>query len=193
MAKTALLLVDFQNDYFGSFDGARFPLHGTEAAAANAAGLVRAFRDADRPVVHVRHEADPDTGVFFLPGTAGAAIHDALAPQRDERVVLKHRVNSFLDTELKALLDEDGIDSLVIVGAMSHMCVDAATRAARDLGYACTVVHDACATRALEFNGVNVPAPQVHAAFMAALAFAYAEVVDTDCVLERLRQGDIVG
>ncbi|MNW02139.1 hypothetical protein D3C71_1978820 [compost metagenome] len=42
------------------------------------------------------------------------------------------------------------------------------------------MIHDACATRDLEFNGVTVPAAQVHAAFMASLAFAYASVVSAD-------------
>jgi len=39
---------------------------------------------------------------------------------------------------------------VVIVGAMSHMCIDATTRAAHELGLKCTVIHDACATRDLE-------------------------------------------
>ena len=98
----------------------------------------------------------------------------------DEPVVLKHFVNSFRETELKSILDEHGIKELVVVGSMSHMCVDGITRAAADFGYTVTVIHDACATRDLEFNGVTVPAAQVHAAFMAALAFAYASVVSTD-------------
>jgi nicotinamidase-related amidase len=49
-----------------------------------------------------------------------------------------------------------------------------------DLGYKATVVHDACASRDLEFNGTTVPAAQVHAAFMAALGFGYAGVVSTE-------------
>ncbi len=56
-----------------------------------------------------------------------------------------------------------------MVGSMSHMCVDGITRAANDLGYSVTVIHDACATRDLEFNGLTVPAAHVHAAFMSAL------------------------
>jgi nicotinamidase-related amidase len=59
------------------------------------------------------------------------------------------------------------------------MCVDAATRAAADLGYRCTVIHDACASRDLEFHGAVIPAAQVHAAFMAALQFGYARSVST--------------
>ena len=52
-------------------------------------------------------------------------------------------------------------------------------------GYKTTVVHDACATRDLEFEGAILPAAQVHAAQMAGLAFMYGEVIDTDTWLSR--------
>ena len=51
------------------------------------------------------------------------------------------------------------------------------TRAAKDMGFACTVAQDACATRDMAFDGAVVPAAQVHAAFMGALDQAYASVV----------------
>ena len=95
-------------------------------------------------------------------------------------MVLKHQVNSFRETDLKELLDRHGVEEVVICGAMSHMCVDAGTRAASDLGYKCIVVHDACATRDQEFEGKVVPAADVHAAFMAALQFGYAKLVSTE-------------
>ncbi len=49
----------------------------------------------------------------------------------------------------------------------------------RDRGYPVTVIHEACATLDLEFNGVQVPAAQVHAVMMAALGFAYASLEST--------------
>lgn len=113
-------------------------------------------------------------------GSEGAQIHPKALNQPGEPVVLKNNVNAFRDTGLKAILERSGIEEVVIVGNMSHMCVDAATRASSDLGYKTIVVHDACATLDLEFNGMKVPAAQVHAAFMAALAFAYATVHSTD-------------
>ena len=58
--------------------------------------------------------------------------------------------------------------------------IRARARAASDLGYKCVVVHDACATRDQEFEGVVVPAAQVHAAFMAALKFGYATSVSAE-------------
>ena len=78
------------------------------------------------------------------------------------------------------MLDEHGIEETVIIGAMSHMCIDATARAASDYGYKVTVVHDACATRDLEFNGQTVPAAQVQTALMSALGFAYAKIMTTD-------------
>ena len=93
---------------------------------------------------------------------------------------LKNQVNAFRLTGLKELLDRHVVGEVTICGAMSHMCIDAAVRAAQDFGYTVNVVHDACASRDLEFNGVSVPAEQVHAAFMAALDFAYATVRSTE-------------
>ena len=60
---------------------------------------------------------------------------------------------------------------------MSHMCIDATTRAAADLGFGCMVVHDGCATRNLEFGGKIIPAEDVHGSFMSALGAAYAKVL----------------
>ena len=68
---------------------------------------------------------------------------------------------------------------------MSHMCIDATTRASSDFGYKTTVVQDACATRDLEFGGVTVPAASVHAAMMSALGFAYATIVDTEAYIQQ--------
>lgn len=65
------------------------------------------------------------------------------------------------------------------------MCIDATVRAAVDFGYKTTTVHDACATLDLDFGVTQVPATQVHATIMAAIAFNYGEVIDTDTWLSR--------
>lgn len=177
MAKQALIVVDIQNDYFPQ---GKWPLVGADAAADNAARLIQAFREAGDPVVHIRHEFTSNDAPFFTPGSEGAKLHPKVLNRADEQVVLKHFVNSFRETELESILDQQGIEHLVVVGSMSHMCIDGVTRAAADFGYTVTVIHDACATLDLEFNGVTVPAAHVHAAFMSALGFAYADVVSTD-------------
>lgn len=171
MNKTALLLIDIQNDYF---PGGVFPLPAAGPAGENARRLLGHFRARGLPVVHVRHESVRAGVNFFLPGTRGAEIHEDVAPVPGEPVVVKHWPNSFLQTGLDELLRGLGVEKLVVCGMMTNMCVDAGVRAAADLGYACVLAHDACAAANLSFGGVDVPAAQVHAAFTAALAFGYA-------------------
>jgi len=180
---TALLLIDFQNDYF---PGGKGELSHTRLAADNAAKLLAAFREKQLPVVHVRHEFTTDEAPFFLPGSQGAQIHSTVAAESDEPVVLKHSANSFKETILKQVLETLNIENLFVAGAMSHMCIVAGVRVAADLGYNVTVAQDSCGTRDQEFNGNVVPASQVHASFMAALAFAYARVEDTEVLLSEL-------
>ena len=180
MPKKALIIIDMQKDYF---PGGKWALDGIEAASAKAAAVLEAARAAGDLVVHVRHEFEAPDAPFFLAGSEGAEIHDRVRPEGREAVVLKHQVNAFRDTDLKEILDRNGIEDLVICGAMSHMCIDAATRAAADLGHRVTLIHDACATRDLDFNGVTVPAAQAHAAFMSPLGFAYATLVSADAYL----------
>jgi nicotinamidase-related amidase len=173
----ALLLVDIQNDYF---PGGRMALHNIDRAAESARRLLDHFRDTGQPIFHVQHTWDDPSAPFFVAGTAGAQINEVVAPRVGEPVIVKHFPNSFRASTLLDELRRAGIDSLTICGAMSHMCIDATTRAAADHGYDCTVAHDACATRDVEFNGNQVKADDVHNAYMSALAFAYAKVISAD-------------
>jgi nicotinamidase-related amidase len=188
MSTKALIVVDIQNDYFP--DG-KWPLAGAEAAADNAARIIAAARTAGDLVVHIRHEFTGENAPFFEAGSEGAQIHPKVLNRPDERVIVKNHANSFRETDLSQVLDANGITEVVIVGSMSHMCVDAITRAASDFGYKVTVVHDACASRDLEFNGVRVPAAHVHAAFMAALGFAYATISSTHDYVSEMGRAQI--
>lgn len=82
------------------------------------------------------------------------------------------------------ILKKDKPDNLVICGAMSHMCIDATTSAAFDLGFNCIVAEDACATKDLIFKTQNIKASDVHASFMAALSVPYAKVISTKEIIE---------
>jgi len=175
----ALVIVDIQNDYF---PGGRFPLVGPDQAAERAAHVLGGFRQRGEPVFHIQHVWEGDDAAFFSPGTPGVEIHDAVRPQDGEPVVQKSNPNSFLDTDLEQRLRDAGVSDLVVAGMMTSMCVDATVRAASDLGFGCTVVHDACAAPDLEFGGQQIPGASVHAAFLAALGSGYAEVKAADDV-----------
>jgi nicotinamidase-related amidase len=173
----ALVIVDIQQDYF---PGGAHPLEGPEAAAQAARRLLESFRGAGDPVVHVRHVWDEDEATFMRPGTAGVEFHPEVAPLAAETVITKEHPNGFRETVLEQELRALGVETLVVCGMMTSMCVDATVRAAVDLGFETTVAHDACATCDLEFDGKSVPAAAVHAAFLAALADGYAAVLSTD-------------
>ena len=181
---TALLLVDIQNDYFprGAME-----VVGAEAAGTQAAKLLALFREQGRPVIHVQHIAKRAGATFFLPGTPGAEIHAAVRPADGEPVFQKHFPNSFRETALLDHLHQGKISSLVVAGMMTHMCIDTTTRAAADLGFQCSLAHDACATRALAFNGVQVPAESVQAAYLAGLNGLFAKVRSVNELCTELR------
>ncbi len=169
-----LLIVDIQRDYF---PGGAHPLVEPEAAAEAAQRVLEAFRSGGEPVVHVQHVWDSPDATFMRPGTDGVEIHPAVAPADGEPVIEKAAPNSFVGTGLEDELRSRGIEELVVAGMMSSMCVDATVRAAVDLGFGATVVHDGCAAPDLAFGEIKVPGAAVHAAFMAALSDGYATVV----------------
>jgi len=169
--KRALLVIDVQEFYF---PGGDMELKDPEAAAANMVKLINHARESKTEVIFIKHKYEP-----------GGNIHPSIIPMKFERVYTKTKINSFIGTELKDYLEERDIGSLVICGMQTHMCVEAATRAAADLGYGCTVVHDACATRDLVFGDKTVRAEDVHAATLSTLK-SYARVVSTDEYIESL-------
>lgn len=175
---TALIIVDIQNDYFK--DG-NMELVNPDQAASNAAKVLAWFRENNKEnIFHVQHiAADPAMG-FFLPDTKGADIHESVLPEKDETVIVKNLPNSFLQTELESKLKENGVTKVILLGMMTHMCIDATARAAVDLGFETTVVEDACATLDLSYKGHDVPAEQVHYSFIGALNGMYAEITSTE-------------
>jgi nicotinamidase-related amidase len=181
--RTALLLIDIQNDYF---PGGKMELEGSIQAASAAARLLAAFRKQSWPVIHIQHISAQPNATFFLPDTPGGEIHDVVKPLPTELLITKHFPSCFRDTDLLERLKAENIGSLLICGMMSHMCVDTTVRAAFDLGFTCIVTHDACAARELAFNGITVPAAQVHASYMSALGAVFAQVKGVDEIMANI-------
>ena len=172
----ALILIDIQNDYF---EGGKMELKDPVPASENALKVLEKFRKDDLPLVHIQHiSKGPDAG-FFIPDTEGVKIHENIKPKEGEKLIQKHFPNAFRDTELLEYLKSKNVEELVFCGMMTHMCIDASVRAAKDLGFECTVIGDACATRDLELDGKSVKAEDVQNAYLAGLTFFYAEVMNT--------------
>ena len=169
--RTALLLIDIQNFYFP--DG-KMELVDPAKAAQNAARLLEEFRKSGNLIVHIRHNSEP-----------GGEINKIVKPLPEEKIISKNEVNSFLGTGLLEYLRSKNIDTLVVCGMQTHMCVEAAVRAGSDLGFKCILIHDACATRDLQFGDKKIKAEDVHYSTLSTLK-SYATVLSTDEFLEQL-------
>jgi nicotinamidase-related amidase len=168
--KTALLLIDIQDFYF---PGGKSALVEPEKAACNAANLLSYFRNEKLTVIHVRHNSEP-----------GGKINDIVKPLAGEMIITKDEVNCFVGTDLLDYLRTNKTDTLVICGMQTHMCVEAATRAASDFGFKCILIHDACATKDVKFGDKTVKAEDVHYSTLSTLK-NYAKVESTGEFLNR--------
>lgn len=175
--RKALLIVDVQNDYF---EGGKSELDEPRRALINIEKALKLFREKGLPVIHVQHINTRAGATFFLPNTDGVSIHKNLTPLKNEVLIIKHAPNSFLDTNLDTVLQENEITELIICGMMSHMCIDTTTRACMDYGIKATLLEDACATKNLVFHKKTIPAETVHDVFMASLNGTFAKVIKTN-------------
>jgi nicotinamidase-related amidase len=163
--KKALLIIDIQDFYF---PGGRSELVGPEKAALNAAKLLADFRKEKNPIIHVRHNSEP-----------GGKINDIVKPLTGEKIFSKDGVNCFVGTDLLNYLKSNSVDTLVICGMQTHMCVEAATRAASDYGFKCILIHDACATKDLKYGDRIIKSEDVHYSTLVTLK-NYAKVESTE-------------
>jgi len=169
---TALLLIDIQDFYFSE---GRSPLENSEKSGLNAQKILEKFREKGMLVVHIRHNAK-----------SGAEIHKNVAPLKEEKIISKDYVNSFKGTDLLEYLRSHKINHLVICGMMTHMCVEAATRAAHDLDFDVILIGDACATRDLKYGDRVIKAMDVHCSTLSSLDGYYAKVLNTEKYLKSL-------
>jgi len=180
-AKTALVLIDLQNDYFTPDklfipDGAR--------VLERAVRLREWAREKGVTVVHIQ-QISPAASPIFAAGSDGGRIHPIITPREGETVIEKTLPSSFDRTTLHAFLQARGITTLILAGLMAHMCVETTARGALPLGYAVIVAADACASRDLPaYDGQVIPHQEVHRNALAAIGDRFADVLLTDEVVQ---------
>jgi nicotinamidase-related amidase len=175
LAEATVLLIDWQEECRSGL----LALRDVDRAIESGAQVLDRARAAGARVVHVAHAGGP--GEMFDRAAARGAFVAELAPLPGERIIEKSAPSAFTATNLGQVLDDGGRRPLVVLGAMTHMCVSSTLRAAAELGYHSCVVADACATRDLPLPGGEViPAHVVHAANLAALGDRFARVVRAD-------------
>ena len=183
----ALLVVDLCRAYTDA--AGPFALPDVDRAVAANAALVEAARSSGRPVVWtaVRYRPDLSDGGWFVhkvpalqafaEGAEGGWGELTLQPLPDEPVVVKQYASGFAGTDLESVLRTAGVDTVVVTGVSTSGCVRATATDALTAGFRPIVVTDACADRTEDLHLNN----------LADLDAKYADVVDLDEALARLR------
>ena len=143
LAKTAILIMDFQNDIVSGV------AEDSPAVVSNAARVLEGARGRGVPIIHVMHR-----GGRFTEPSPGAEIHPRVQPAAGEAVISKTKAGPFSTTGLDVSLREMGVDTLALMGVSTSGCVLSASRWAGDLGYRVVVITDACADRDPEVHRV---------------------------------------
>jgi nicotinamidase-related amidase len=178
---TALLVIDVQNEYVtGGLPIAFPPVEGSLARIADAidAAVVHGL-----PVVLVRHAEGDPTGGIFVTGTPGWELHEVVASRPHDVVIDKTLPGSFTGTGLADWLAQHDVDHVVVLGYMTHMCVDTTSRQAMHLGLEVTVLDDATGTIDI---ADDLPASLVHRVELGVLGDGFATVTSTDAWIASL-------
>ena len=152
----ALLIIDMQQE-----DG--FVLENFDRVVAHAAALLDTARHQRMPVIYTRHinQADgsdlprgepraADGGPSsYRAGTRQVEIIERLAPQPDELIIDKGRYSAYHRTDLDARLKSLEVDTLIVCGVLTDVCVLSTVFDAFALGYHIRLVSDACTTTTL--------------------------------------------
>lgn len=181
MGKTALLIIDMQMEMQARLDAGRAAVN-RDAGAAIAA-LVAACRAKGVAVVHVRHH-DAAPASPFHPDAPGAQPMPCDAALPGEAVFVKSTSSVFASTDLAAHLRGQGIDRLIVTGAVLGFCVTSTVRAAADLGFAVILPRDACL--GFDLPGMGLSAEEIARVTFGLLGADFATLSTTAEVIASL-------
>jgi nicotinamidase-related amidase len=197
-AKTALLVVDMQNDFVR--EGAPQEVPDARATIPVIQSLLRCFREAGNLVVYTKYVTGPKETLIWMwspecapptcscwPGVRrfyedigreaeGPDVVDELYPLADEPIVEKYGYDAFFNTSLHDILRSHHIDFLVVVGTVTQICVEDTVHAAFHRGYRTTVVSD----------GVSSYDCELHLSALRNISLKYGRVLDANTVLDEL-------
>lgn len=156
--RKALIVIDVQNDYFPS---GKFPLWNADKTLTHIELAIANAIKNKVEIIHVQHIANPSNGIspFFNEGTDGVKIHPRiLAAAPDAPIVIKRHADSFYDTNLEDILQEKGVQELIICGMMTQNCVThtAISKAAEK--YQVSILADCCTTVDEMIHGIALHA-----------------------------------
>lgn len=173
--RAVLLPIDMQR----AFDSASWPRRWNRSADDNGLALIGKWREAGRPIIHVRHDSVVE-GSSLAPGSEGNRFRPGFEPLPGEALLTKSVNSAFIGTDLDLRLKRLDARHVVAFGISTDMCVSTTVRTGANMGWDMVLAADACDCFDLpDGNGGVIPAEAIQAAHVATLGFEFCRVVST--------------
>ena len=175
-SKRALIVIDVQNDYFGEALPIEFP--DPQQSLANIGKMMDAANSTGIPVVVVQNIL-PKRSPIMAEGTIGCALHETVASRPHNHFVSKRMPNAFSDTDLNEWLRLHAVDTLTVIGYMTHNCNLSTMLHAFHSGYAVEYISDASGSVPYENRAGRASAEEIHRVMCVVLQSRFAAVMST--------------
>jgi len=179
-------VIDVQNEYFTGNLKIEYP--DVNVSIRNINRAMDAAKAGGIPIVVVQHVA-PEAAPIFARGSEGYALHPSVAERGHDHWVEKTMASALTGTDLGDWLRGQGVNTLSIVGYMTHNCNDSTARQATHEGWKVELLHDASGSLPYK-NAIGVAtAEEIHRVFTVVMHTGFAAVVSTDEWLQAVEQG----
>jgi nicotinamidase-related amidase len=186
MMRRALIVIDVQNEYFnGNMRIAYPPL---DVTLPNILRAMDAASAAGIPVVVVQHDA-PEQSPIFAKGSSAWQLHDEVARRPADHHINKRYASVFTGTGLAEWLAERGVDTLTVVGYMTHNCDAATIYEAAHAGLSVEFLADASGSPSYENAAGKASAEEIHRVFSTVFHSGFAAVASTQAWIAALAEG----
>lgn len=184
--KRALVVIDVQNEYVTG--NLRITYPNVQVSLANIAKAMDAAQAAGIPVVVVQHLAAQESPLFAR-GSTAAELHPIVGERPRDHLIEKTMASSFVGTDLGHWLREHEINTLTVVGYMTHNCDDSTVRQAAHEGWKVEFLHDAAGSVPYTNAIGTATAEEIHRVFTVVMHTGFAAVLSTEEWLGALTSG----
>ncbi len=187
--KRALIVIDVQNEYFTGNMQISYP--DPQVSLQNIGRAMDVAKAAGIPVLVVQHSA-PETSPIFARGSKTWELHDVVASRHADHRIEKNMASVFTDTDVAAWLKKNEINTLSIVGYMTHNCNASSILEAAHLGYQLEMLNDATGSLPYENAAGYATAEEIHRAFSVVFHSNFAAVASTDSWIVAVEAGTLL-
>ena len=171
--KKALLVIDVQNEYFTGKLKVTYP----NDSLTNILNVMDYAKKNNMLIIVVQHTAI--SGNTFVKNSTEWELHPEILKKSYDHLIEKTKPSSFYHTNLAAILEKEGIESVVIAGYMTQMCCDSTAREAFHQGYCVEFLSDATGTIDVSNNVGTISSKDLHQATLITQSLRFSHVLST--------------